>query len=315
MLKRLLALLFLPCSFAFAEVRTVLPEIKAALSEQENAAFEAQTFKLIFDLESANEQDLKLIDVLRDHAIFKKISLFSSLNLNLKSDVLYTFYQGTEPFFGASQNQILIPYTFLYQVYDLVRTKYPQQDELSNTIFAFTIEKLLWLEFGRVLVDQYSLSIIGEEEISLDQFSTLMLINLSELDSEYLLDATEAFLKVNDTTTLFSRISFKSETEMDDVRYRLVMCMVLGKDHEKQIEQLDELTWDQDRLSQCKGHYQDKMISWYDALKPFLKPKNSLKKWSVFLLETEHKAEIIRDISAESHEKEVYRVELLVEEE
>jgi len=295
MLKLLLFLFVFPSAFASSDT---LSEKREGFSELGNSIVVAKNFKVSFDLESASEQDTKLLDVLQDHLIFKKIANFSAVNLQLESDVLYTFIQGSEPLFGASQNQVFIPYTFLYQAFDYVRLKYPQQAMLSNKLFAFTVEKLLWSELGRVLINQYALSITGKEEISLDQFSTVMLLNLSELDSEYLLDATEDFLLIDDSSTLMSRISFQSETELDELRYRLVMCMVLGKDYEGHAELLEELTWDQDRLLQCRNHYQEKMMAWYEALQPFLKPENNLKKWVEFLPKTE----MITEVSVESSE-------------
>ena len=293
MLKLLSPLLFLFSTFVCSE-----PE--SAVSKVELATVEGEVFHVYFDVESASELDRKLLDVLRDQGILKKITGFSVQNLELKSDVFYSFHQGNEPFFGASQNQIFIPYTFLYQVYDDVRVKYPQQAELSDMLFAYTIEKLLWLELGRVLISQYALPISGKEEISLDQFSTVMLLNLSEKDSEYLLDATEEFLLVDDSSTLMSRISFQSEEELDELRYRLVMCMVLGKDYESHNELLDELTWDQDRLLHCRDHYQEKILAWYEALEPFLKPENKLKKWVEFM----PKEEMITEVSTGNREQE-----------
>jgi hypothetical protein len=101
------------------------------------------------------------------------------------------------------------------------------------------------------------------------------------------LDATEEFLLIDDSSTLMSRISFQSETELDELRYRLVMCLVLGKDHEDHIQLLDELTWDQDRLLNCRDHYHEKMAAWYEALQPFLKPENDFKNWIERLPKTE----------------------------
>jgi len=295
MLKLLLFLFIFSSTFASTKA---FSEAEKVSSEVESVVVEAEDFKVIFDLESASEKDTKLLEVLQDQAIFNKLTEFSNVNLQLKSDVLYTFIQGNEPFFGASQNQVFIPYVFLHQVYDDVRFKYPQQPLLSDKLFAFTIEKLVWSELGRVLISQYALPITGKEELSLDQFSTVVLLNLSELDSEYLLDATEEFLLIDDSSTLMSRISFQSETELDELRYRLVMCMVLGKDHEDHIQLLDELTWDQDRLLHCRDHYQEKMIAWYEALQPFLKSENDFKKWVEFV----PKAELLTEASVKSSE-------------
>lgn len=236
-------------------------------------------FKARFDLELAGEEDLKVLALLQEQTVFKKISDFLSANLRLKADVLYSFIQGNEPLFGASQNQIFIPFNFLHQVYDDLRFKYPHQTDLSNKLFAFTIEKLLWQELGRVLISQYALPITGKEELSIDQFSTLVLLNLSEVDSEYILDATEEFLQIDDASTLISRLSFQSEAEFDEQRYRLVMCLVLGKDHENHGELLTELTWDQDRLLSCRAHYKEKMQSWHQALMPFLNAESSFSRW------------------------------------
>lgn len=280
MLKLLVLLCFFPSilasSYVFSDTGKQSSEVTSAFTEPE-------IFKVMFDLEGAKEKDAKLLEVLQDHAIFKKIADFSNVNLQLKSNILYTFIQGNEPFFGASHNQVFISYTFLHKIYEDLRLKYPQQPVLSDKLFAFTIEKLIWSEFGRVLINQYALSIRGKEVFSLDQFSTVMLLNLNEQDSEYLLDAIEEFLLVDDSSTLLSRISFESETELDEQRYRLVMCMVLGKDHEHHLELLDELTWDQGRLLHCRDHYQEKLMAWYEALLPFLKPTNSLKNWINFI--------------------------------
>jgi len=292
MLKLLFLLFVFPSAFAFSESENSLVGVELGVADGEN-------FNVTFDSESASEKDAKLLGVLQEQAIFNKLIDFSAINLQLKSDVLYTFIQGNEPFFGASQNQVFIPYTFLHQVYDNVRFKYPQQPALSDKLFAFTIEKLIWSEFGRVLISQYALPVTGKEEISLDQFSTIVLLNLSELDSEFLLDATEEFLLMDDSSTLMSRISFQSEADLDELRYSLVMCMVLGKDFENRIELLEELTWDQDRLLHCRDHYQEKMMSWYEALQPFLKQDNNFKRWGEFL----PKSEMITDVSVDGSEQ------------
>lgn len=272
MLKHLLLLLLFLYSQAYAN-------IEESQQGGNNKVIEAESFSLTFDLENATKQDLKLLALLQDQAIFKKMSDFAATNLKLKSDILYTFHQGVKPFFGANQNEIFISYAFLYQTYDYLRHKFSQQGALSDKLFAFVIEKLLWVELGRTLINQYELPIIGEENISLDQFSTLMLINLNDQDSEYLLDASETFLLLDDTSTLLSRLSFQSETELDERRYLLVLCLVLGKDYEKHTALLDELSWDQSRLLQCQQHYREQMNAWYEALQPFLKYDNKFKSW------------------------------------
>lgn len=76
---------------------------------------------------------------------------------------------------------------------------------------------------------------------------------------------------------MLSRLTFQKEAEFDEERYRMVVCLVLGKDHVSHIELLKELAWDKQRLESCRELYQQKLTLWYEALEPYLAPGNILK--------------------------------------
>ena len=168
--------------------------------------------------------------------------------------------------------------------------KFPQQIEVRERIFVSAVEKHLWFELGRLLVDKYELRFPESDSFILDHFSTLMLLNLSDLDSEYLLDATETYLLVSQSQFTQKTNSFQNEIEMDESRYRLVVCLILGKDlslnntHDLSSSApyttlLSDFSWGQQRLKQCMALYKGKLLAWYEALAPHLKETSQINKW------------------------------------
>ena len=200
-------------------------------------------------------------------------------------DTRATFEAHTRP-----QNKIITHYSFLRQIHQSLLVKFPQQIEVRERIFVSAVEKHLWFELGRILIDKYQLSFPEGGSFILDHFSTIMLLNLSDLDSEYLLDATEAYLLVSQSHLTQKKNSFQSEIEMDESRYRLVVCLILGKDlslnnthglssSDPYTTLLSDFSWGQQRLKQCMALYKEQLLAWYKALSPHLKEKSQINKW------------------------------------
>jgi len=251
-----------------------------------------------FHYTSQNKQDKKLIESLRAHSVFKNITQFAHQNINLINNIVFHFVHPNEqasnvPTEEANNDDfnIFIPFSFFHQLHQGLLAKYPQQSKVRELIYTGAAEKSLWFEFGRALISQYGLAILGKEVFALDNFSTLMLLNLNFGNSDYILDSTEAYLLVDHSLSLMNANSYESELELDEHRYRMIVCLILGKDlpdesrnsAQPYIELLDELSWDKERLGQCAHHYKQKLHAWTEALKPYLKTDNQLKKW----LETE----------------------------
>lgn len=232
-----------------------------------------------YRFEESSVRSHELIKLLKERDVFEKLKLFSANNLILKKDVTFVLYEGDGPFFDALQNEVLIPYSFLHELYDGVVNKYPQQPEINRKIFSAAVEQMLWFEFGRVLVSQYTLPIRGLEEYTLDNFSTLMLLNLSDLESEFILDAAEQYLVVDDAKSLLQGSSFQNENEFDQHRYRKIVCTVLGLNDQNNVDLLAELAWDSEHLALCRKQYLSNLNDWYEVLFPYLKPDNKMQRW------------------------------------
>jgi len=273
-------------------------------------------YSLSFQFETANNRDSNLIEILQFHSVFKKLKLFTRQNLHLKNNISFyfknndgtfqkSFSSSTTPFeqetnttplpeanntFELANKQgyeIFIPFSFLHKLNHGLKNKYPEQQAIRDHIYAAAVEKFLWFEFGRALVNQFTLPISGQEIFALDNFSTLMLVNLNQLNSDYILDATEAYLLIDHTFSLTENRVYESESEFDEHRYRRVVCLILGKDladkhHQSEApyaELLSELAWDNKRLIQCQKHYHNKLFAWLEALRPHLKENNQFKTW------------------------------------
>jgi len=254
------------------------------------------SFEFITKGSAAPNYDNKLSGILEASNIFKKLNSFVDRNLKLTKNVRFIFKHQDTAYSNAhiteesNEQQIFIPFSILYQLYQGINQKFPQQSDVGDRIYISAVEKHLWFEFGRVLINQFSLSTSGNDDYLLDNFSTLMLINLSDFDSDYILDATEAYLLAERSQPLIKEENFTSELEIDEHRYRVVVCLILGKDINIENNQalndtkeftdlLSNLSWKKTRLSECRDLYQQKLLSWYQALLPHLKENNQLKSW------------------------------------
>ncbi len=262
---------------------------------------------LSFRVDTQSAYDETLISRLEKFSVFDRLRTFSEQDLHLKQKVVYQFHQtqtaeqrpnpetktvteqaSAQPSQASAQDIIIdIPFSFLYQLDQGLISKYPQQADIHEAIYSATIEKFLWFELGRALITQFELGISGQEVFALDNFSTLMLLNLNHQGSDYILDATEAFLLIRQSIPYSGKDDYGAEVSLDEQRYRKAVCLILGKDylaHLSKTEQpyhqlLAELAWDQKKIEQCQKLYLEKLQTWFKALQPHLREENRLSGW------------------------------------
>lgn len=236
----------------------------------------AQTIK--FEFESTNEYTDELILTLKEHKVFSGLESFAKDNFQLTSDVLFSFYEGDSVFFDAAGNKVFIPYSFLIELNEGLISRYPQQALIREEIFSAAIEQLLWFEFGRALVSQHALPILGQEEIALDEFAIMMMLQFNRRAQDYLLDSAEAYLLVDDAKSLLDNASMQQQVSMDEQRYRRIVCIILGRDYEPYDALLEEIAWDKDRLKDCEDRFNQRLKGWYETLGPSLREDSPLHR-------------------------------------
>lgn len=275
--SRLLCLLMLTIC---AQVQASIPPAKTIKSSM-----------LSFRIEAENEYDQRLISRLEKYSVFERLQLFSNQDLQLKRTVTYRFHKeldnednsivlSIEPVLN-----IFIPFSFLYQLDQGLLSKYPEQPQVVEAIYSMAVEKYLWFELGRAVIDQFELGITGKEVFALDNFSTLMLLNQNSKEIDYILDATEAFLLLDQAIPYGRQKDYDAEISLDEQRYRKAVCLILGKDYLAHLtatnqpyqKLLQELAWDQEKIEQCKKLYMEKLENWLHALEPFLRKDSRLR--------------------------------------
>lgn len=235
----------------------------------------AESLSVRWDLEpDAYQQDIRTI--LESSGVPDRIESFVTQSIQLSVPVEIVIYSGNVRYFDSRQNASFIPVTTLRQILSSVKSRYARE-RVQKKIYSAAVEQMFWFELGRILVSQFALPIRGEEAYALDSFATLMLLNL--YDNQYLLDAAEEYLVVDDASHSLQEGSSQSEMEFDRSRYQLILCTVLGKDYVPYEETLEALAWEEARLQQCEARYRAQIYSWYEALEPYLKPDSSIKRW------------------------------------
>lgn len=250
----------------------------------------ANEYAVNFDFAAQSPIEELLINKSTLKDVFGRLQLFSSQNFKLKRNI--TFHFGNDSFISVDESKennylITIPFSFLYQLHQIVSNNYPQQMDVQASIYASAVEKLLWIELGRVLIRDYELHVEGNELFALDNFSMLMLLNQHHETTDYLLDATEVYLITEQAFPYLDHSAAEDEASLDEERYRKAVCFILGKDYatklkttqQPYIQLISELAWDQKKIELCKKLYDEKLATWIESLTPHLAENNTMSKW------------------------------------
>lgn len=224
----------------------------------------------------AKTQFPRLHQMLSESDVEARLRAFVKGSLDIDSGAQLIVYAGSERFFDARSNTSYLPVAFVAQMFSSIQAHYADSG-VQQRIFVSAIEQLLWVELGRILVSQLALPMRGDEEVALDTFATLMLVN--QYQNDYMLDAVEEYLLVDDASQFFHSGGAQSEEEYDRNRYQLIVCTVLGKDYQPFQERLKSLAWTSERLRQCETRYEQQLVHWYQVLEGHLKEGNKISRW------------------------------------
>lgn len=228
-----------------------------------------------FEYQAPNDYTRKIFERLSEQEVLSQFEAIVRKNFELGLEIIFEFYSGDSKLFDALGNKIFIPYSYLVELNEGLASKYPQQPQTSQRIFDAALTHILWVEFGRALVSQYAIPLDRSEHVLLDEFAIMMLLNTGVGEDEYILDAAETALLIDDTRSVLGS-SGDQESLSDKQRYRLMVCMVLGHDYEPLFENVPDVTWDDQRIKQCEQTVLNSGVAWYNRLRPALSKKSLL---------------------------------------
>ncbi len=132
----------------------------------------------------------------------------------------------------------------------------------------------LYHEVGHALIDMDDLPAVGREEDAADQFATLVLLGNDAGE----VAATTAALEFLQGWTEDRHLRFWDEHSFDKVRYYDTLCLIYGKDPEKNASMVTDKILPQERAERCPAEFAKLDAAWDKLLAPYLKPEAAGRK-------------------------------------
>tara|TARA_R110001592_G_scaffold127070_1_gene338592 strand:- start:4265 stop:5161 length:897 start_codon:yes stop_codon:yes gene_type:complete len=256
---------------------------------QTSSKKDAVTQHLLVQAFPESEQDTEILKVLEETKTFQRIKKIVSSNFILNTPIqLHILHakdiQQPQPNIEPKFNVIPLSFNFLHTLHQGLSNKYEHQPEVINIIFSASIEFYVWSEFADYLIKEKQLEIIGDSYATKDNFAAIMLLNQNNPNSDYIADASEAYLLIRHTNTSHLSQHSQNELQLDQLRYKHIICLTLGFDQIIQNPEIERLhlnsfSWDEDKIDQCKNSYSLVMKNWHKAISPALQEESVIHHW------------------------------------
>lgn len=260
-----------------AEEETKNSFIQSHLNSNKQLGNKVGKFNLIYK-PTVKYQEIK--QLLEQQNFDAAVRQLNNSGLVMRSDIPIIFDEcGQVNAFWSNQNKtITMCYEYvafnieMFQKLGKLSIQEAQKKAINNTIFTF------FHELGHALIDVLPLPAVGQEEDTVDEFATIMLLksNNNQAD-EIVLDAADFYL-------LFSNVNKPAvwdEHSLNTKRLFNLVCFVFGSNpehNEKVFLQTLEIIHDKNeqitqeqlnrRASLCVQDYQQKVTNWNRLLLP-----------------------------------------------
>ena len=256
------------------------------LSEDKKAPIQSAVSFQVF---SETPQDEKLIQILEETQTYDRIRKVIETNFIFDKPVrLHIQHPKESQLIATELNQqshvVVLPFSFLHALHQGLSTKYVHQSSTIDTIFSTTIEFYIWSEFADYLIKEKNLEIKGQRFTAKDNFASIMLLNQNNENSDFIADASEAYLLIHNTGESNVSQHLQNELQRDQQRYRHIICLTMGfnqtvQQPEIEKDHLKDFSWDESEIAQCKSSYSMIMSNWYEAISPSLQENNIIRYW------------------------------------
>ena len=164
--------------------------------------------------------------------------------------------------------------TMCYEILDLFVQLFEQdRDPDPEGAALATTAAVFFHELGHAVTSIYQLPTLGREEDAADQLSAVLL--LTEQDPElqtYALYYAKAFELLSGMEDL-SPGSFADEHSLNAQRNYNILCWAYGSDPAELGAEVEAAGLPAERAARCEDEYQQIEGSWYQLLRPYLKPQ------------------------------------------
>lgn len=242
-----------------------------------------------FQVFSETPQDENLIEILEEEQTYNRIKKIIDTNFILTKPVrLHIQHPKPSQLIATELDQeshvVVLPFNFLHALYQGLSNKYEYQSDVINTIFSSTVEFYVWSEFADYLIKEKAIEIKGDTYTTKDNFASIMLLNQNNANSDFITDASEAYLLIHSNGESNISQHAQNELERDQQRYKHIICLTLGFHQNIQQEgieadHLKSFAWNESDMAQCNTIYTQVLENWFAALSPSLHEKNLISHW------------------------------------
>ncbi len=244
---------------------------------------------LYFQAFTENEQDENLIKTLEEADTFNRIKKIIDTNFILNVPIRIHIQHPKESKLIATEldqesHIINLPFSFLHTLHQGLTNKYEHQVDVINIIFSASTEYYIWSEFAEYLIGNKQLDVQGDTFAATDNFASIVMLNQNNSSSDYIVDASEAYLLIHSTRSTTINQHAQSELQLDQQRYKHIICLSIGFDQIIQAPDYENLhlnsfSWDENKIEQCKSSYSLIMKNWHQAIKPSLQKNSVIHHW------------------------------------
>ncbi|KAI9131308.1 DUF4344 domain-containing metallopeptidase [Acaryochloris sp. CCMEE 5410] len=198
--------------------------------------------------------------------------LIAQLNTKfaLPRDITVSFQECGEAnaFYDPEQVKIEMCYELLKQYTDILGEDNQSSEAYADEVI-YSALFTFFHELGHAFVDQYQLPITGLEENVVDEFATMMLLELQ--DDDAVIAGIDQFDVDAEEEEQLQELPFWTSHGLGAQRFYTVSCIIYGSNPEKFANFVTSGDLPQERADLCPVDYQRRERSWKFLLAPYRK--------------------------------------------
>jgi len=209
---------------------------------------------------------------IRESGIADEIVTFINGKFILSQPINFKFGGEDGPLFDSSDNNVLIPYTFLNEVKTrFKRAKYAESGVSVLDASLDSVMHTLFHELAHALIFMHDIPVVGKEEDAADGLASILLIEFFNEGAEIALSAADLFDLESEDIVEFEEADFWDDHSLDLQRFYSTLCHVYGSDPKKYTNIKSAEVFSNERAENCIVDYGNLLRSWFTLLKPYLK--------------------------------------------
>ncbi|HEY6879564.1 MAG TPA: DUF4344 domain-containing metallopeptidase [Polyangiales bacterium] len=209
-----------------------------------------------------------LSGALREGRLFEKIAEGLDATLKFPRDlpVRHTACGEENAFYDPNTGALSMCYELLEKISVVAYDDQATEQELGERVVG-TWMFVFFHELGHGLIDMYDLPITGREEDSVDDFSTVLMVQADLAD--YALHAASFWAATG--SDMVSELDFADEHSLNQQRFYSILCLVYGSNPRQYQHLVSQGILPESRAARCPAEFQQKSEAWSQLLEPWSK--------------------------------------------